>query len=515
VNAASQNEVSKIDLDIDALTKKKDLTKKFQCMVNAMMSHRAMKKLILTGQGMNQNAGRKLCRLSPTKYRKIQRLHNGLKVTRGGSWNKSGKGWTSKGSWKSSHSHKKVAGGHVRTWSSSSSWSSSSGKRGAWKTRSYKRVHRRVHRRVYTRVHRRVIRTKTVRRHFRKHIRVVRRRCVRRHVRVIRRRVRRCIRKRRSSLKIRLHRRYSKLRYRRIRIARRRYLRRLRLSRRRRALRIRRARRRAILRRRASLRRIRLHRRRLRLRLLRRRLRRRRALRRARRWRRARTVRVMRRIRIKTKRGHRFRVRVFRRRYSVIKFHGKSWRCAKRRVRIRGGKTRWIVYKRWRYTFSHGRRYKLIKRRVRGGRWRSYRIRWTHRRFRGRRRRVRVVQRRVIRKHKRRYVTIRRTWTYVRHHKKYRIVKRRVRYTRRWRIYKIRTRFHHSGKWSLKTWGTQTGNFNTIYGYRNIRVARSKYIRKYKYAKYRAYIRWVLTHKGWSTRRKISYIKFYQRFALR
>lgn len=77
VNAASQNEVSKIDLDIDALTKKKDLTDKFQCMVNAMMSHRTMRKLILTGEGINQSAGRQLCRLPAAQYRTVQKIHNG------------------------------------------------------------------------------------------------------------------------------------------------------------------------------------------------------------------------------------------------------------------------------------------------------------------------------------------------------------------------------------------------------------------------------------------------------
>ena len=351
VNAATQNQVSKIDLDIEALTKRKDLTPKFQCMVNAMMSHRTMRKLVLTGNGIDgASEGRRLARLTPASYREVKKLHGGQQVTEGDSWAKSGNGWSSSGSWKSSHSHQRVAGGYKRSWSSSSSHSHS------WSCGGSHHACARVH-------HKRAFRSKVHQAKFNKYVVFHHKRIVRRHNKIISKRLQACGKHERAAVKLRLHNKLSVRRARKISLIKKRYIRAHRITVCKRASRIQKVVLHRKIHRAVVVKKYRFHARKAAIRA---RIQTHRFKVISKKWSKPRIVQVAKRVTIKTTHGTRTGIKIVKRKLSVKTIHGKKWRCVSR-LRTVGGHKKWKIVKRYRYTYKAGRRFKIVRKVTKGG----------------------------------------------------------------------------------------------------------------------------------------------------
>jgi hypothetical protein len=497
VNAATQNQVSKIDLDIEALTKRKDLTPKFQCMVNAMMSHRAMRKLVLTGNGIDGSSeGRRLARLTPASYREVKKLHGGQQVIEGDSWTKSGNGWSSSGSWKSSHSHQRVAGGHRRSWSSSSSSSHQ------WSCDGSKHSCSRAH-------HKQAFRSKVQQAKYNRYIVSQHKRIVKRHNRYISKRLETCGQKEKAAVKLQLHYKLSAKRAKKMALIKKRYIKTHKI---------------VVSKRPTRIQKVVIHRKVNRVVVVNRQKAKKAALKSkflikrtkivSKSWSKPRVVEVAKKVQIKTTNGTRTGIKIVKRKLSVKTIHGKKWRCVSK-MRTVGGQKKWKIVKRYRYTYKAGHRYKIVRRITKTGKWRTYRVKYTTTVVKGKTRRIRLIQvRRTINK-KTKYVTVRKSYRIIRRRKIYRIVKKRIGYTKYYKVIKRKRVIRHTGKWSLKSWGVTVGNFRAIHEYENVNRTHTQYIHKYQYAKYRAFVKWTSNHKEWSTGKKLAYIKFYNTYAMR
>lgn len=230
-------------------------------------------------------------------------------------------------------------------------------------------------------------------------------------------------------------------------------------------------------------------------------------------WKQERVVKVPVKVVVETSKGKRVEVKIVKKKLAVKTIEGKEWRCEMKEMKIPDGTKKWVVTKRWRYARKDGQQIKLCKNwNDKKNHWTTTRTWYTTKVINGKVRKVRIVQRQSFRTHK--YKTVRKSYKIVKHNRKYKIIRKRIGHLKKWKVVKIRVRVHKRGKWSLKTWGTTTGKFNVIHEYKDVKIENSKFIESYKFAKYRAYIKWVLTHKEWSTTQKINYIKFYKKYAL-